>query len=147
MSIAELRIEDPEAMKAEWLDRLNPLVALVKSWGEASGWRTRQVTKPVAEPGLGRYEVPVLLMERGQVEVVLSPVARTAPGTGGVVDLYLMPAYDDVVSFYFEGDRWFIHHAFPPDPTAPRSVIEAERLPLDEGTINRVLNAVAADHA
>lgn len=144
MSMAEPRIDDPEAEKAEWLDRLSALVSLVKGWVEASGWRTRQVIKPVTEPGLGRYEVPLLLMKRREVEVVLSPVARTAPGAGGVVDLYLMPAYDDVVSLYFEGGQWFIHYAFPPDPTAPRSVIETERLPLGGGTINRVLDAVAA---
>ncbi len=146
MSIVESRIADSEAMKAEWLDRLGDLVSLVKGYVEASGWRTRQDTKPVTEPGLGRYEVPLLLMERAEVEVVLSPVARTVPGAGGVVDLYLMPAYDDVVSLDFEGDRWFIHYALPPESTVPRFVIEAERLPLDEGTINRVLDAVA-DHA
>ena len=144
MSTAEPRVEGLEAARAEWLDRLGALVSLVKGWVEASGWQTREVTKPVTEPGLGRYEVPLLLMTRAEVEVVLSPVARTDPGAVGVVDLYLMPAYDDVVGLDFEGDRWFIRDAFPPDPTAPRSVIETERLPLDEGTINRVLDAVAA---
>jgi hypothetical protein len=144
MSMAEPRIADLDAVKAEWLDRLSALVSLIKGWVEASGWRTRLITKPVTEPGLGRYEVPLLLMKRGEVEVALSPVARTAPGADGVVDLYLMPAYDDLVSLSLEGGRWFIHSVFPPDPTAPRSVIDTEWLALDEDTINRVLDAVAA---
>ena len=144
MSLAELWTEDPEAVRAECLDRLDALISLVKNWVEASGWRTRRVTKPVTEPGLGRHEVPLLLIERGEVGVALSPLARIDPRGDGVVDLYLMPAYDDVVSLHFEGGGWFISDAFPTDPTAPRLVIENERLSLNEGTMNRVLDAVAA---
>ncbi len=143
MSMVEPQIETPEAVKAEWLDRLGALVSLVKGWVEASRWQTEQITKTVTEPGLGRYEVPILLMERGEVEVVLSPIARTAPGADGVVDLYLMPAYDDVASLDDEGGEWFIHDPFPPDPTQPCSLIEARRLRLDEETVNLVLNAIA----
>ncbi len=144
MSMIEPRIESPEAVRAEWLDHLDALFPRVKGWAEGSGWRTRPSTKPVTEPGLGRYEVPLLLMERDEVEVIFSPVARTAPGAEGVVDLCLMPGHDDVASLYFEGGRWFIHPAFPPGPKANHSSIETERLPLDRGTIDRVLDAVAA---
>jgi hypothetical protein len=144
MSLAGERIDDPEAVKAEWLDRLAALFSLVKGWVEGSGWRTREVTKPVTEPGLGRYEVLLLIMERDEVEIVVSPVARTFPGASGVVDLSLMPAYDDVASLCFEGGQWVIRHAYPPDPMASSSAIEAECLPLDEVALNRVLDAVAA---
>jgi hypothetical protein len=64
MAIAESepRIEDPEAVKSEWLGRLEALVRDVKGWAEAAGWRTRRITKTVNERRLGKYEVPVLLM-------------------------------------------------------------------------------------
>ena len=130
MSIAESRIEDPEAAKTEWVDRLGELVSLTQGYVEASGWRTRRVTKPVTEPGLGRYEVPLLIMERSEVEVILSPIARGVPGTEGLVDLCLMPGYDDEACLTLDGDRWFI---LSPD----------SRDPFDERSINRVLGAIA----
>lgn len=143
MSTIEPRIKDPEADKAEWLERLSALISLVKGWVEASNWRTRQTTKPVTETGLGRYDVPLLLMEREGVEVVLSPLARTSPRTDGVVDLYLMPAYDDVASLYLENQRWRIRSAIPLDATTSRPPSEAKRLPLDEAALNRILDATA----
>jgi hypothetical protein len=143
MAIAETRIENPEAGKAEWLDRLSALVSDVKGWVEPSGWRTRQVTSTVTEPDLGSYEVTLLLMERGEVEVILSPLARTGPGTDGVVDLYLMPGYDDLASLDFEDGRWLIRRASPPGPRGPRPVGEADRVPLNGDSLNRVLGSVA----
>ena len=35
--------------------------------------------------------------------ILLEPVA---PGTEGVVDLYLMPGYDDIASLYHYSNRW-----------------------------------------
>jgi len=144
MSTTESRTRNPEADKAEWLNRLSALVSLVKGWAEESGWRTRRAVKPVVEEVLGRYEVPLLLMERDGVEIVLSPLARITPGADDVVDLYLMPAYDDVASLFFENGRWRVHSAFPVDPAISHSAREAERLPLGEATINRILDAAAA---
>jgi hypothetical protein len=47
-------VENPEAMLAEWLDRLDTLVKDVKGWVEKSGWRTRVIDKPMKDPALGR---------------------------------------------------------------------------------------------
>ena len=91
-------IDNPEAVKAEWLGRLNALVGEVEGWARASGWRTRRIDKTVNERRLGTYRVPVLLMEKDTVEVVLNPVARFVPGADGAVDLYVAPAYDDIAS-------------------------------------------------
>ena len=46
------RIDDPEAVKTEWLDRLNVLVGEVEGWARASGWRTRRIDKTVNERDL-----------------------------------------------------------------------------------------------
>jgi hypothetical protein len=69
--------------------------------------------------------------------VLLDPVAYDVPGAEGVVDLYLMPTYDDMASLYFENGDWKIHYAFPPDEA------ETQVLPLDEETLNQVLDAIA----
>jgi hypothetical protein len=125
MAAGEARPEiDSDAVKGEWLSRLDILVDEVKSWAQASGWRTRQIDKMVTEHGLGTHKVPVLLMEEDTVEVVLNPIARFVPGANAAVDLYLAPAYDDIASLYLEGEHWALHYAYRPDPIATRSVIE-----------------------
>lgn len=137
-------VENPEAMKAEWLDRLEGLVQDVQSWAQAEGWRTRRITKTVRERRLGKYEVPVLLMEKETVEVVLNPVARFVPEADGAVDLYLSPAYDDIASLYFESGQWVVHDGDRPDPSETNRVVEIKRRPCNEATIRGILGRMAA---
>jgi hypothetical protein len=137
-------IDDAEAVKAEWLSRLETLVTEVKTWAEVSGWRTRRIAKTINERRLGTYKAPVLLMEKDAVEVVLNPVARHVPGAGGAVDLYLAPAYDDIASLYFEDDRWVVHYSPPPDAREPRSELEIRPMTLSEETIRAILDGMTA---
>lgn len=137
-------INDPEAIKAEWLGRLDALVGDVEGWARASGWRTRRIDKAIDERVLGPYRVPVLLMEKDTVEVVLNPVARRVPGAEGAVDLYLAPAYDDIASLYFEGDHWVVYYSDRPDPKAARSEVEITPRPYSEQTIRSILDGMVA---
>jgi hypothetical protein len=86
-------------------------------------------------------------MEKDTVEVALNPVSPLVPGAEGAVDLYLVPAYDDIASLDFEGGRWVVHYAAPADGTETHSMIEAQALPLSEETIIRVLNSIASHAA
>jgi hypothetical protein len=148
MGMSESNATDLPAEVSGWLDRLNGLVASVQEWSGASGWRGRLTSKHMAEKGVGRYEVPVLVLDRDDDEVSLVPVARHVPGADGLVDLFRMPAYDAVASLYLEEGVWFIHYAFSPDSAEVRSVIDIERLPLEEGSLNRVLDDITnAAHA
>jgi hypothetical protein len=146
MATGEVRagIDDPEAVKVEWLDRLNALVGEVEGWARAAGWRTRRIDKTVNERRLGTYKVPVLLMEKDTVEVVLNPVARSVPGADGAVDLYLAPAYDDIASLYLEGGHWVVHYGERPDPMASESALEITPRPYAEQTIRTILDGMAA---
>lgn len=143
--VSRPEIGDPEAVKAEWLGRLNALIGDVEGWARASGWRTRRIEKTVNERGLGAYKVPVLLMEKNTVELVLNPVARSVPEAEGAVDLYLAPAYDDLAGLYFEDDRWVVHYGGQPDPTTARSVEALEPRPYTEQTIRAILDGMAAN--
>jgi hypothetical protein len=87
-----------------------------------------------------------MLMQRDTVEVILDPVGRFAPGTDGVVDLYLLPAYDDIASLYFVDGAWKLHYAFRATTEPPR-IKQAESTTLDEESLNRVLNEIAAHAA
>ena len=141
------RVDNPDATRDEWLKCLNELLTKVKIWAEGSGWKTRVIEKSMKDSVLGGYKAPAMLMQRETVEVILDPVGRFAPGTDGVVDLYLLPAYDDIASLYFINGDWKLHYAFRADIMAFRSEIETKALPLSEEMINQVLNEIAAHAA
>jgi hypothetical protein len=136
------QVDDPEAVRTEWLRDLHDLASQIKGWVEPAGWRTRLVSKPLRDEGLGRYEVPLLLMERDGVQIALNPVSRFVPGADGAVDLYVVPAYDEVASLYFKGREWTLHYVFRTEGAV--RVREAEAMKLSEQTLTRVLDAMAA---
>jgi len=87
---------------------------------------------------LGSYKAPALLMQEGSVRVLLEPIARSAPGANGVVDLYLMPAYDDIASLYLGSDGWRLHYMFPGTPSTA-TIRDADSKPLAKETLAEVL--------
>ena len=96
-----------------WTNRVDDLVARVELWGNELGWATRRIEKRLDDSGVGAHKVPALLLQEGTVRVLLEPVSRRAPGANGVVDLYLMPAYDDVASLFYREDNWHVHYVIP----------------------------------
>lgn len=91
-------IEEPEKLRDEWLSRLCALVDMVESWARELGWASRRIEKEMKDSEIGGYLAPALLIQKETSRVLLEPIARSAPAADGIVDLYLMPAYDDVAS-------------------------------------------------
>lgn len=125
--------------KQQWLDMLDALIQDVKTWCEAEGWSTRKVAKTIRDSRLGVYEAPALLLQHGVNRVLLEPISHAAPGADGVVDLYLLPAYDDIASLYLENGIWQLHYMQPGTPTKP-TIREAESRPLTSSNLQQVLD-------
>ena len=123
----------------EWLDRLGRLVATVKVWADELDWATRAVGKQMEDSEIGNYKAPGLLLQHETVRLFLEPIARVAPGTEGVVDLCLMPSYDDIASLYYYNKRWNVHYLFRGAPTVAKT-LEAEAKPLSRLTLRKVLD-------
>ncbi len=125
-------------LRDEWLDRLSRLSDSVRTWAEESGWSTRQIDVRLHDSQLGAYSAPALLLQFETVKALLEPIARFAPGTEGVVDLYLMPAYDDIASLYLRDGNWHVHYM---EQVAP--AVEAKRDPptknLSRETLHEIL--------
>lgn len=138
------RVDDPGALRDEWLNVLADLTSRVKNWAEELDWSTRQIPKKMKDSRLGSYEAPALLMRKETTCVLLDPVARFVPGADGVVDLYLMPAYDDIASLYFVDGEWRLHYMFSGTPTVA-TIREAQSIPLSKGVIGRVLDEMSSD--
>jgi hypothetical protein len=139
---ADDRIDDSRSQRDQWLSVLSDLTSNVKSWAEDLDWSTRQIAKKMKDSRLGDYEAPALLMQKETTRVLLDPIARFAPGTDGVVDLYLMPAYDDIASLYLVDGQWRLHYMFAGTPTVA-TIKQAESRPLSKETIGLVLNEMS----
>ena len=106
--------------------RVEALVEQVREWVEPHEWVTKPYPKKMRDVDRQIFEIPALFLQKGPTRVLLDPIAYDVPGAEGVVDLYLMPTYDDLASLYFEGGEWVIHYAFPPDPRETHSVVQTE---------------------
>ena len=62
----------------------------------------------MTEDFIGTYKQERLVFAAEGAQLALVPVGRFAPGTEGLFDLAVMPAYDSVMVVR-QGTRWFIH--------------------------------------
>ena len=138
--------ENQEKLRDEWLGRLSDLVKTIRNWAQDLDWSIRQIEKKMVDSRLGTYKAPALLLQKELVRVLLEPIARFAPGVEGVVDLYLMPAFDDIATLYFYDGGWQLHYMFPTSPTVA-TIHEAEHKPLSKETFESVLEAMIKNAA
>jgi hypothetical protein len=142
------RIDVEETVMSEERDnfrkQVEALVDDVRGWVESHEWVTRPYPKKIRDSDRQVFEVPALILQKSPTRVLLDPVAYDVPGADCLVDLYLMPTYDDLASLSFESGAWVIRYPFPSDPMQTHSVNGTETLPLSEGTINQVLDSIAA---
>jgi hypothetical protein len=122
----------------DWIVRLGDLLRSIDGWAKELGWATRWIEKPMEDAQIGKYKAPGLLMQEGTDRILLEPIGRSAPGTEGVVDLYLMPAYDDIATLYHYDGRWNLHYLLP-GTTGVANVREAPARPLSKETLEQVL--------
>jgi hypothetical protein len=127
-----------------WITLLTGLIRSVEEWAKNLGWSAKRIEKPMEDSEVGKYLAPALLLQEETTKVLLEPITRRAPGTEGVVDLYLMPGYDDIASLYYHKNRWNLHYASG-EQKAVANIREAEAKPLTKASFNRVLEEMKAN--
>jgi len=130
---------EPATLRDEWLERLKRLTEQIRDWAKSGSWETRQIEKKMKDSEIGEYQAPALLMQQGTTRILLEPIARSAPGAEGVVDIYLMPAYDDIASLYYYDDGWHIHYMFP-GTSVVAGIRHAESRLLSKDALRQVLD-------
>lgn len=121
MASAEMKkdvIEVREGPRDEWLKCLTALVDSIEGWARELGWSTRRIEKQMKDSEIGDYEAPALLMQEETTRALLDPIGRSAVGAEGVVDLYMMPAFDDIARLVHRDGQWWLHV----DEVEPRSL-------------------------
>jgi hypothetical protein len=137
---------DWEKLRDEWLSRLSTLVESVQSWAQEIGWSTRRIEKQLEESQIGSYRAPALLLQEGTTRLLLEPIARFVPGADGIVDLYSMPANDDIASLYFDDGDWQLHYMSPGTSAGP-TIQEANSKKFSKETLKEVLEEMRKNAA
>ena len=132
---------EPNPLLVAWLERLTSLVDQVRQWANELDLPNREIEVNLKDSEIGKYKAPGLLIQDDAVKILLEPIARSAPGAEGVVDLYLMPAYDDIASLYLTGGDWYLHYMFPDSPTVG-NIRAADGVPLTKASFQQVLEAM-----
>jgi hypothetical protein len=108
--------ENKEKLRDEWLTRLSDLVETVRGWAEELDWSTRRIETRMDDLEIGDYKAPAPIIQKETVRAILQPIGRQASGVEGVVDFYIMPAYDDIARLFLYDGRWHLYHEFPGAP-------------------------------
>lgn len=129
--------------REQWQARMSALVQQIAGWVDPEEWVTKRYPKRMRGADGSVFEVASLVLQKGPTRLLLDPIAPESPGTEGIVDLYLMPTYDDMASLYLTKGGWQIHYGFPDQP-AVAEITQPRILDLNKETINQVLNEIAA---
>jgi hypothetical protein len=125
--------------RAAWVRRVADLVKTVEGWAKEFGWSTKRIEKKIEDPRLGNHKAAALVMQEDTVRVLLEPISASAPGSDGLVDLYLMPGYDDIASLYHRDGGWHVHYVFPTQ-RAVAGIRKGESRPLSKKTLGVLLD-------
>jgi len=125
--------------RAAWIQRVSDLVKSVEGWAKEFGWSTKRIDKKIEDTRLGNHKAAGLVMQEDTVRVLLEPISAFAPGSDGLVDLYLMPGYDDIASLYHREGGWHVHYVFP-TRKAVAGIKEGESRPLSKKILGVVLD-------
>lgn len=102
-------VTDWQAFREAWVRDVESLVAEVDGWCKAEGWATRVIPRKLRDSQVGEHVVPALLLQVEFAQLLLEPRSPRVPGCDGLVDLYLLPQYDDIASVIRTAAGWRIH--------------------------------------
>lgn len=97
-----------ELLRDDWMRAANGLLGEAEAWAQEVGWPSKRYSKVVTEDFIGSYTQDRLVFSAEGAQLALVPVGRFAPGTDGMFDLAVLPAYDSVMAVR-QGNRWFLH--------------------------------------
>jgi hypothetical protein len=129
--------------RVEFAALVQNLITQVEGELDDPEWVMKRYVKKMRDADRTVYEVPFLTLQKGPVRLSLDPTAYDIPGAEAAIDVYLMPTYDPLATFYSEGGHWYLHSDFLPKPEDEGPITEGRRAPLSRDTLNQVFEAIA----
>lgn len=135
---------DRPAALRRFRDDVAELADLAEGWAAADGWATKRYPKRMQPAGGELFEVDTVMMQRGPAKILLDPVGLDAAGRDAVVDLYLMPDYDDLASLYRDGGGWRLYRGDFDGEDGFVSPKDRPSRPLDQDAFCRTIEEIGA---
>jgi hypothetical protein len=133
-------------VRERWIGMVKDLVTQVEMWGKELGWSTRRIDQRLDDSYVGRHHVPALLMQEETFRMLLEPIGPSSLTAQGIVDLYQLPAYDDIARLFFYNGRWNVQYNFQGAPTSENSR-EPSTVPLSKEVLRKVVEEMRAHAA
>lgn len=102
-----------EERRDEKIREVLSLVDTVEAWANELHWSTRRIDKALNDAELGPVTLPALILQFETTKALLEPISLWVTGVQAVVDLYVMPAYDDIANLYLTNGEWHLYHPAP----------------------------------
>ena len=129
--------------RLSWIARVRELIAFLERWASELGWSTRRIEKNLDDSLIGKHRVPALLMQEETFRVLVESVGASTPGSAGRVDLYWLPAYDDIATLLSdESGGWTLHYSFAEASNGLDAALD-----LTKENLNKVLEEMRAHAA
>ncbi len=132
--------------RAEFATLIETLITRIEGDLDDPEWVKKRYVKKMRDADRTVYEIPFLTLQKGPVRLSLDPTGYDIPGAEAAVDLYLMPTFDPLATFYSEGGHWSIDSGFLPEPEDERLAEEGRWAPFSHDTLNHLMDAIA-EHA
>lgn len=132
---------DHQAEQNDWLESLTKLTEDVLTWAEGLDWSCRRIEVNIQDSKAGVYRAPGLVMQKDSVKLRLEPVSGNVVGADGVVDLYVLPAYDDLASLSLKNGVWRLNYLWQesPPPTGQFALRDVPSEPLTRESFSKVV--------
>lgn len=127
----------PEKMQ-RWTKLIDDLIAQVNAWAKQRDWSTRLIQTRIDDVEFGTHLAPALLMQKETARILLQPISRETHRVDAYVDLYLLPAYDDIARLYHDPDGWKMLEMDAREPSG-KSDRDPSSVPFTEETFADVV--------
>lgn len=119
---------------------LSELINDVEAWARELGWSTRRVERLLSDSDVENVQVSSLLLAKGEWEIWINPMYRSALDLAGVVEIYLMPIMEDVVTLLLTHGIWKCHVRHQACMKFDSLVVTGETLSRE--TLRKILDVV-----
>ena len=97
-------------MRSDWIERFNKLVDEVDQWAKAMNWPTRRKEQKFDDMQIGKHELPTLLMQADDCQVILlEPIGLSCGGRGNGRAKISSTTAGEIADLNFYEDRWNLH--------------------------------------
>jgi len=126
----------------DWQQILNDLFSKIRVWVSNRDCAVKLIDKTYEVNGSGRTTIPALLIQEEALKMIVDPIDWDPVKSESIVDLYIMPQYEDGARFFYGQNEWRLYWV-DPEILYPRELQRTDgSTNLDSQNFNRLLDGL-----